>query len=154
MITQTAVLSQSKKNSEFLTHKSAISISALGPSPMFGIVGEQLLGNTVSLELALGVPSIGIGLKVYPFKAKTHRMNLHLAAGGAIGAVPLSGPFNIRYGTIGFSYFGGGRFNLGLDAGLGRMESNRIWGDTAKSEEDSRAIETGLYGNFRIGFRF
>jgi len=45
--------------------KNAISFNLLGTTPVIGLTYKRIVSNHVSLEVGVGLPSIGIGAKVF-----------------------------------------------------------------------------------------
>lgn len=120
--------------------KNAISANLLGTSPVLGITYERLLSQYTGIEVGLGLFSLGAGVKVYPWKAKTGKVVFHTGGTVTYFSLPLAGELVVAYVPIGFSFFSPGGFNFGLDLGLA------YWQDSFGS--------VNLWGNLKVGFRF
>ncbi len=121
--------------------KNAISANLLGTAPVLGITYERLLSQYTSIEVGLGLFSLGTGVKVYPWKAKTGKVVFHTGGTVTYFVFPLGGEVVIAYVPIGFSFFSSGGFNFGLDIGPGYY-----------GEDDDDYVS--VYGNLKVGFRF
>ena len=139
------IYSQEIKNETNEIRKNAISFNILGTTPVLGITYERIVSDKISLEIGLGIPSIGVGMKIFPSGIREETLMFHTGitatyietadffGGGKEGKV-------IAYVPIGMSYFGEAGFNIGIDVGPGvRFES-----------------ETAFvpYGNLKVGYRF
>lgn len=125
--------------------KNAISFNLFGTTPLLGVSYERLLSNKVSVECGVGIPSIGVGIKYYPYKVKQSKASLYLGLTTVLfnsGDNEITGANgSLFYFPVGFSYFGNKGFNFGLDGGL------------AVVRED--IFTTGYpYINIKLGRRF
>lgn len=124
--------------------KNAITFNILGTTPLVGITYEIVVSENISLEVGGGIPSIGAGLKYYPWNIKASKILFHV---GLTGSLIFSEAFDVwgtsekngvimGYLPIGVSYFGEQGFNLGIDAG------------------PAVAARAFPYGNIKLGYRF
>lgn len=117
--------------------KNAISFNFLGPTPIAGVTYERLLSKNIGIELGIGFPSFGAGLKVYPGNVQTDKFMFHT---GLVGSVLTdgAGQVGVVYIPLGLSYFGERDFNFGIDVGPGY------------------ASDFGMipWGNIKLGLRF
>src|SRR5680860_972489 len=61
------IYSQEIKNETNEIRKNAISFNILGTTPILGITYERILSDKISFEIGLGIPSIGVGMKIFPY---------------------------------------------------------------------------------------
>jgi hypothetical protein len=88
--------------------KNAISFNFLGTS-VIGITYERIVSEYVSLEVGVGLPSIGIGAKIFFSKIQEQKMmfNTGLTATYVdFGDYLFNGSGVIIYVPIGLSYYG------------------------------------------------
>ena len=124
--------------------KNAISFNIAGSTPIVGITYDRIVSENLSIEIGAGIPSIGAGLKYYPWDIKESKILFHVGLTGGYlftealdfwGTSDVSGVF-FSYLPIGISYFGEHGFNLGVD--LGPLVADSI----------------GAWGNIKLGYRF
>ena len=124
--------------------KNAISFNIAGSTPIVGITYDRVVSENLSIEIGAGVPSIGAGLKYYPWNIKESKILFHVGLTGSYvfseafdvwGTSDKSGIF-MGYLPIGISYFGEHGFNLGVDIG------------------PAVAAIIAPYGNVKVGYRF
>lgn len=103
--------------------KNAVSFNIFGISPLLGVSYERILSDYVSFEVGVGIPSIGVGFKVFPKTIKEQKAMFHLGLTMALinsGDNEITGfSGSIIYFPLGLSYYGKNGFNLGLDGGPG-----------------------------------
>ena len=125
--------------------KNAISFNIGGTTPFIGITYERVVSENVSLEIGAGIPSIGVGMKYFPWGIKESKFLFHVGLTSIFlshesldiwGTSDESGVFVVGYLPIGISYFGKNGFNLGVDVG------------------PAIAANFGPYGNIKLGYRF
>ena len=78
LITSMIYSKKSLNNIEGL-RKNAISFSFFGATPILGITYERVLAKKLSLEIGVGLPSIGLGLKVFPRNIHMNKAMFHLS---------------------------------------------------------------------------
>lgn len=138
------IYSQGIKNETDEIRKNAISFNLLGTTPVLGITYERILSNKISFEIGLGLPSIGVGMKIFPYGIREEKLMFHtgitatyidLGEGDYIG-----GQGGLAYLPLEMSYFGKAGFNFGIDVGPGVVVSD----------------ETTFvpYGNLKLGYRY
>jgi len=140
LITSMIYSKKSLNNIEGL-RKNAISFSFFGATPILGITYERVLAKKLSLEIGVGLPSIGLGLKVFPRNIHMNKAMFHVGITATYFASQESemtpGPSVVVYIPIGISYYGKKGFNFGIDLGPGRAYERFI-----------------PYGNLKFGYRF
>jgi len=138
------IYSQEIKNETNEIRKNAISFNILGTTPIMGITYERIVSDKISFEIGLGIPSIGVGMKIFPYGIREGELMFHtgitatyidLGDGDYIG-----GQGVLAYLPLGMSYFGKAGFNFGIDVGPGVVMSD----------------ETTFvpYGNLKLGYRY
>jgi hypothetical protein len=129
--------------------KNAISFTILGPTPIIGITYERILASRLSMELGAGLPSIGLGIKVFPTKVQVEKPMFHIGLTGTYFASQESEftppPALVIYILIGLSVFRKGGFNFAFDMGPAYAF------DIANENSWDRFTP---YGNLKFGFRF
>jgi hypothetical protein len=124
--------------------KNAISLNIAGATPIVGIIYDRVVSENVSIEIGVGIPSVGAGFKYYPSGIKVSKMLFHVGLTGTIlsaKALDIWGTSEddsllIAYLPIGISYFGEHGFNLGVDIG------------------PAVATRFAPWGNVKVGYRF
>jgi len=138
--------------SDYITvKKNAVSFNFGGTTPLIGITYERLLSKNMSIELGIGKPSVGFGIKFFPYGIKTLKIRLHLG----LTAVYVNSGDNeifglkaiIIYLPIGLSYYGKNGFNFGFDLGPGILNNYSFYNNHYL---DSNLIP---YGNLKLGIR-
>ena len=139
------IYSQEIKNETNEIRKNAISLNLLGTTPIMGITYERIVSDKISFEIGLGIPGIGVGMKVFPFGIRERKLMFHTGitatyvkfkaiwGGGDVEGV-------IAYLPLGMSYFGKHGFNFGIDVG------------PAAGIYDETVLRP--YGNLKVGYRF
>ncbi len=139
------IYSQEIKNETNEIRKNAISFNIAGTTPIIGITYERIVSDKISLEIGLGFPGIGVGMKVFPFGIREGKLMFHTGitaiyvksediwSGDDVTGV-------IAYLPLGMSYFGKHGFNFGIDVGpaVGMYDETNL----------------GPYGNLKVGYRF
>jgi hypothetical protein len=119
----TAVFSQEIKDDFGGIRKNAISFNFLGTTPVIGLTYERIVSNYVSLEVGVGLPSIGIGAKIFFSKVQEQKMMFN--TGLTVTYIDfgdgylLNGSGVVIYVPVGLSYYGLKGFNFGVDVGPG-----------------------------------
>jgi hypothetical protein len=124
--------------------KNAISFNIAGATPIVGIIYDRVVSENVSIEIGVGIPSVGAGFKYYPSGIKVSKMLFHVGLTGTVlsaKALDIWGTSEddsllIAYLPIGISYFGEHGFNLGVDIG------------------PAVATRFAPWGNVKVGYRF
>jgi hypothetical protein len=123
ILCSTTVFSQENKDDFGGVRKNAISFNFLGTTPVFGLTYERIVSNHVSLEVGVGLPSIGIGAKIFFSKIQEQKMMFNTGLTATYvdfgKGVFISGSGVIIYVPIGLSYYGSKGFNFGIDVGPG-----------------------------------
>jgi len=125
--------------------KNAISINALGTSPFVGVTYERIVSPKSSFEIGVGIPSVGLGLKLFPSGIQEQKLLFHTGITANVtdlgDGVLIGGILYLAYLPIGISFFSTGGFNFGLDVGPSLVFD----------EDESTFIP---YGNLKLGYRF
>lgn len=125
--------------------KNAISFNILGTTPFVGITYDRIVSENLSVEIGVGIPSVGAGFKYYPSGIKESKMLFHIGLTGTIisakaldiwGSSEDDAGIFVAYLPIGVSFFGEKGFNLGVDLGPAVAEKFAPW------------------GNVKVGYRF
>lgn len=137
------VYSQEINNEPGEIRKNAISFNVLGTTPVLGITYERIVSEKISLEIGLGLPSIGVGMKIFPFGIREGELMFHTGITTTYvdsGDSFLDAQGVLAYVPLGMSYFGKQGFNIGIDVGPGVVMSD----------------ETTFvpYGNLKLGYRY
>ena len=145
----TSVYTQNKLDNIYMLRKNAISFSILGPTPLLGITYERVLAPKLSVELGIGLPSAGLGIKIFPTNIQVDIPLFHIGITATYFATQESemtpAPSLVVYIPIGVAVFKRGGFNFAFDMGPGyafNMGSNDSW---------DRFLP---YGNLKFGKRF
>jgi hypothetical protein len=123
-----AVFSQENKSDFDGIRKNAISFNILGTTPVIGLTYERLLSSHVSVEIGVGLPSVGAGVKVFFREIQEQKMMFNTGITATYvdfgNGYLLSGSALIIYFPVGLSYYGLKGFNFGLDIGPGINTGN------------------------------
>jgi hypothetical protein len=139
------IYSQEIKNETNEIRKNAISFNIAGTTPIIGITYERIVSDKISLEIGLGIPGIGVGMKVFPFGIREGKLMFHTGITATYvkskdiwSGKDVTGV--IAYLPLGMSYFGKYGFNFGIDVGpaAGMYDETKF----------------GPYGNLKVGYRF
>lgn len=110
--------------------KNGVSFNFFGTTPLIGVTYERIVSDNVVFEVGVGIPSIGMGMKIFPKPVKGEKAMLHF---GLTVAYINSGDNEITgytgslvYFPVGFSYYGKNGFNLGLDGGPGILKEGNF----------------------------
>jgi len=144
LLSSSTVFAQDNTSDFKNIRKNAISVSVLGISPLVGITYDRIVSENLSLEIGVGIPSFGAGVKFYPFGIKESKFMFHTGLSGTYLYTAAFGVWDkdedsgifVGYVPIGVSYFGKKGFNLGADIG------------------PAMADQTLLYYNLKLGYRF
>ena len=121
--------------------KNAISFSFFGATPVVGITYERILASKLSIEIGVGLPSAGLGFKIYPHNVKVDKPMFHVGVTATYFVSQESEmtppPSFVIYIPIGVSVFKKKGFNFAVDLGPGYAYDRFI-----------------PYGNLRFGYRF
>lgn len=131
-----------------VSEKNSISFNVAGTTPFIGITYEHLISNRFNFEAGLGVYSIGVAIKYFPFPVYSNKMALHLVLGTNLFSTPFdtfgSGDFSsTNYLALGLSYFGQEGFNFGIGIG-----------PSINYDFTFKEIAQSFYGNLKLGYRF
>lgn len=139
------VISLSGQNGLDGMRKNAISVNALGTSPFVGVTYERIISPKGTFEIGVGIPSVGIGFKLYPSGIEEQKLLFHVGATANVtdlgDGVLIGGTLYLAYVPVGISFFSSGGFNFGLDVGPSLVFD----------EDESTFIP---YGNLKLGYRF
>ena len=108
-----------------------------------GITYERILSDKINFEIGLGIPSIGVGMKVFPSGIREGKLMFHTGITATYFDTRdsfLDALGVIAYLPLGMSYFGEAGFNFGIDVGPG----------VAMGDETVFVP----YGNLKVGYRF
>ncbi len=142
-------MSQEEYKTESLIRKNALSLNVLGTVAGVGITYERAVSDKFSVEAGLGLFGGGLGFKYYFSDMRIQKIlfNTGFTIAGSpfftSSEVGIGGHGFLIYLPVGFSFYGKGKLNLGIDIGPGTTFVN--------SSSRSMII---IYGNFKIGFRF
>ncbi len=134
--------------------RNGISINILGHSPILGINYDRIVSSKINLELSIGLPSIGAGLKFYPTKIQEGKTLFHM---GISQSYVYSESVNLSilrdllttYFPLGLSYFGKQGANLGMDIGP------VYWQNTQNDKfQPINPEHWSLYASLKVGYRF
>lgn len=133
---------------EPVTKENSISLNIAGTTPFIGVAYERLISDRFNLEAGLGVFSVGVEIKYFPFPIYNNKMVFHLALGTNLFATPFdtfgSGDFSsTNYLAFGLSYFGREGFNFGLGIG-----------PSINYDFTFEEVALSIYGNLKLGYRF
>ncbi len=146
ILCSTAVFSQEDSSNFDGIRKNAISFNFLGTTPIIGITYERILFKHLSLEVGVGIPSVGAGIKVFFKEIEEQKMmfNTGLTVFYVdFGDDPfIGGSGTVIYLPIGLSFYGIKGFNLGVDAG------------PATSFDNESGSNVFPYGGLKLGKRF
>ena len=121
--------------------KNAISFTFFGATPILGITYERVLAKKLSLEIGVGLPSIGLGVKIFPRNIQVNKPMFHIGITATYFASQESemtpSPTFLVYIPIGVSVFKRKGFNFCIDLGPGYAFDRFI-----------------PYGNLKLGYRF
>lgn len=128
ILCSTTVLSQENKDDFGGVRKNAISFNILGTTPIIGLTYERIVSNHVSLEVGVGLTSIGIGAKIFFSKIQEQKMMFNTGLTATYfdfgNGYLIYGSGVIFYVPIGLSYYGSKGFNFGIDVGPGINTGN------------------------------
>ncbi|WP_367756442.1 hypothetical protein [Flavobacterium sp. WC2430] len=128
LLSSATVFSQENKNDFGGLKKNAISFTILGTTPVIGLTYERIISNYVSLEIGVGLPSVGIGAKVFFSKIQEQKMMFNTGLTATYvdfgNGYLLNGNAIVIYLPIGLSYYGLKGFNFGVDIGPGLDTGN------------------------------
>ncbi len=140
-ITMTILYSQKKIDIVERPGKNAISVSFFGPTPVLGITYERILTRILAIEVGIGFPSAGLGLKFYPVGLRINQPMFHVGITATYFASEESemtpAPTFLIYIPFGISVFKKRGFNFVFDLGPGYAWDRFI-----------------PYGNLKFGYRF
>jgi hypothetical protein len=118
-----SVFAQGKGDDFGGIRKNGISFNFLGTTPVVGITYERIMSQYMSLELGVGSNSVGLGVKIMPFKIRESAMmfttGLTTSYADYKDGFLASGKRVQLYVPIGISYYGIKGFNFGIDVGPG-----------------------------------
>ena len=139
------IYSQEIKDETNEIRKNVISLNLLGTTPIMGITYERIVSDKISFEIGLGVPSIGVGMKIFPSGIREEKLMFHTGITTTLLLFPDNSNGDsdkefIAYLPLGMSYFGESGFNIGIDIGPG-----------VKMGDETFFIP---YGNIKVGYRF
>lgn len=145
-----SLFSQKKTDKLKGIKKNAISFNFLGTTPVVGITYERIISEYMSLELGVGSPGLGAGVKIMPSKIKENTMmfttGLTTTYADYKDGWLASGKRVQLYVPIGVSYYGIKGFNFGIDLGPGY----RIFVKDSNNDDNGFLPWLGL----KIGQRF
>ena len=125
--------------------KNSISFNIAGTTPALGLTYERVLSNKILLEVGLGVPSVGLGIKVYPFNITNQKLMFHTGITSLL--IAMGGDLYYRsfitYIPFGISYYVKTWINIGFDA---------VPAIGIDPDHGDRTIFP--YGNIKLGYRF
>lgn len=148
----TTIFSQAKQDGFDGLKKNAISLNFIGTTPVIGLTYERILSQYMSLELGVGIPGFGAGVKIMPFKIKASTImfttGLTTTYSDYKDGWLASGKRVTLYVPIGMSYYGIKGFNFGIDIGPGY----RMFIKDSNSRNDDNGFLP--WAGLKIGQRF
>lgn len=133
--------------------KNAFSINILGTGTYLGLGIERLFFKHYNLEVAIGLIGIGTGLTYYPSIPKKQSIRPYLGIKYTSHAM-VDGPHNkVSYIPVGITYFSN-KVSIGLDFGpaLTQHVSPGYFHNIDNLTYPYNSF--GLFGNFKLSFRF
>jgi hypothetical protein len=121
----------------------SLSYNLSGTTQYLGISYDRIFSKRLSVELGLGVLSVGVGVKVYLLKIQNNKFNYHTGITAIFCGDPLSNSSLKNYLPFGISYLL--KDGIVFAADLGPITSYDL---ITKSRNFS------LYGNLKAGVRF
>ena len=125
-----------------ISEKNIISGSIMGTSSYIGVTYERLLSDEVSVELGIGIISIGFGATYFPWKIKEDDFNFYTglkynSPNVITAAFLIPGRTNSQvYIPIGFNYPFDEGLTIAIDFGPNLNGQNAV------------------FGNLKVGYRF
>ena len=140
-----AIFSQEMRVEQGDIKKNSISLNVAGTTPALGFTYERVLSNKILVEFGVGIPSVGLGIKIYPFNFSNQKLMFHTGITSLL--IAMGGDLYYRsfitYVPFGISYFFENNTHIGIDAG-----------PAFGIDPDNGDRNTFPYGNFKVGFRF
>ena len=131
------------KKSEKSSKKNILSGSFFGMTPLIGITYERLLTPFLGVDIGIGLPSAGVGFKLYTPQIRDDKWNFHIGGSHHFFVFPWAGGWK-TYFPIGLNRMSGNGFRISFD--LGPQIS---WYENIGSN-----YTTTFNGNLRIGKAF
>ena len=119
--------------------KNAISVGILGATPALGVSYERIASKYVSLEIGVGIASIGFGMKVVPLGIQPNKFRFH---SGIIYTRVAYPEVSVFYVPFGFTFYGKKLINFSCD-----------FGPTSFNESLNETALTAYMG-IKVGFRY
>ncbi len=158
LITSTSLIYCQKSLNEIEgLRKNAISFNFFGTTPVIGITYERLIIGNFSAEIGVGFPSLGLGVKLFPWKIVPGKLRFHVGVtllyttteGNSEPTHEMGWQGLVIYFPIGFSLYGKRGFNFGFDFGLGNY-----WSGYFGNENGFNRGQLIPWGNLKFGYRF
>jgi len=147
------VISYSQNTSPSFTNKdpknpdrfrnNSLSYNLSGTTQYLGISYDRIFSKWSSVEVGLGILSIGVGVKVYMLKIQNNKFNYHTGITSLYCGDPLENSSIKNYLPLGVSYLL--KDGLIFAADIGPITSYNM---------GSKSRNFGVYGNLKAGVRF
>ncbi|MFT5600898.1 MAG: hypothetical protein ACI9N1_001134 [Flavobacteriales bacterium] len=131
------------KTSKKTSKRNILSGSFFGMTPLIGITYERLLTPFLGIDVGIGLPSAGMGFKLYTPQIRDDKWNFHIGGSHHFFVFPWAGGWK-TYFPIGLNRMSGNGFRISID--LGPQIS---WHENIGSNSD-----LSFNGNLRIGKAF
>ena len=151
-----SICAQTSSTIDTEVRKNSISFNALGTASYLGISYERLIAQRISLEFGIGMIGYGIGATVYPFKkVKIKQFNPFIGIKYTNHAIVDGENKSATYIPLGITYFAKNKMNFSIDIGPSYFQ-HKSPGYRPTIEEQNRYpySDYGIWGNFKLGFRF
>ena len=133
---------QSGKNPDRFRNNS-LAYNLSGTTQYLGISYDRIFSKWTSVEVGLGILSVGVGVKAYIFKIQNNKFNYHTGLTTLYCGDPLTHSSVKNYLPIGISYLL--KDGLIFAADLGPITSYDL---------SNKSRNFSLYGNLKAGVRF
>jgi len=116
------------KNTEKTSKRNIISASVFGMTPLIGVVYERLLTPFLGVDIGIGIPSVGAGLKLYTPQIRDDKWSLHIGGSHHFFLFPWAGGWK-TYFPIGLNRMSEDGFRISFDFGPQISWHENIGGD-------------------------
>lgn len=96
--------------------KNILSGSLLGMTPILGIVYERLITPFLGVDIGIGLPSLGAGVKLYFPQLRDNKLSFHVGASHHFFVMPWAGGWK-TYFPVGINYLSDTGFRISFDLG-------------------------------------
>ncbi len=136
--------------------KNVLSLSILGTSSYGGITYERIVSQRASLEMGIGLIGFGLGATYYPFgEIRIGKLNPFLGMKYSRYTMIHGDLRFVIYSPFGLIYVSRFGLNFAVDVGPAFFRNISYGGrDLLASVNTYPFSNWGVWGNFKIGFRF